>query len=85
MHLVVTPSYGRDYPSAKAAKAAWFEGKDFTIAGPLSESGRQVNKDDVGPTDSIQIRYKRLTGVCVVKPGEKPPKPAPTSISNPGS
>ena len=28
----VTPAYGRDYRSAREAKAAWYEGKDLQDA-----------------------------------------------------
>ena len=31
--LMLVPAYGRDYANAKAVKADWVAGKDFTISG----------------------------------------------------
>ena len=39
--IEVTPAYGRDYTTAKAAKADWKAGKDFQD----TASGSYVNKD----------------------------------------
>lgn len=68
--ITVTPSYGRDYTSKKAALADWAAGKDFTINDFSSRyDGSQINKpqaDQAGLT--VMIRYKRLTQVAEVKP-----------------
>ncbi len=67
MYLTLTPSYGRDYKSAAAVRADWATGKDFTIASVGPCRGRQVNKEDAPPGAVLNIRYKRLTRVCVVR------------------
>lgn len=67
MHLV--PSYGRDYRSAKDVKADWDANKDFTITDISSpHNGRQINKQDA-PKGTYNIRYQKLTRVCVIKVG----------------
>lgn len=64
----IVPAYGRDYKSAKAAKEAWAEGKDFIIQNMFSpDDGRYVNIDDLAPGDTAELRYKNLTGVTIVK------------------
>ena len=65
--LELTPAYGRDYTSAKAVKADWEAGKDFKIATFGSNMGRYVNKDDAPKGATLQIRYKRLTQVCIIE------------------
>jgi hypothetical protein len=70
MYLECTPSYGRDYKSAKEVKEAYAAGKDFTIATFGRDMGRQINKQDAENDKGItalNIRYKRLTQVCVIK------------------
>ncbi len=65
MHLV--PAYGRDYPSKKAVLAAWEANHDFLISDISSPyDGKPVNREQA-PTGTHNIRYKRLTQVCVVK------------------
>ena len=58
--LTVIPAYGRDYKSAKDAKAAWQAGKDFQIATIGPDDGRYCNVDDM-KGQPVMIRYKRLT------------------------
>lgn len=67
-YLSAVPSYGRDYKSAKEVRAAWEEGKDFDIV-DFSRSG-YVNKDDLPPGVVLNVRYKNLTQVCVIKGGK---------------
>jgi hypothetical protein len=67
MFMTLVPAYGRDYKSAKEVKAAWAEGKDFEIADYGPDMGRKVNKDDAPPGATLNIRYKRLMNICVVK------------------
>jgi hypothetical protein len=64
--ITVTPAYGRDYTSAKAAAAAWKEGKDFLLADPQSPwCGRPINVS--GASDCVvKIRYARLTRATLV-------------------
>lgn len=66
--LVVTPAYGRDYPSAAKAIEAWNEGKDFKAA---NLTRTYVSKQDLvnfphGFTQ-VNIRYQKLQKVAVVQ------------------
>jgi len=65
MYLSIVPAYGRDYRSAKAVRADWEAGKDFMDAC----SGRYLNKDDAPKGATLNVRYARLTKVCVIKVG----------------
>lgn len=66
--LTLVPAYGRDYKSQKEVREAWNTGKDFLINDMSSTyNGKYVNKDDlVEWTGTLNIRYKRLTQVCVI-------------------
>lgn len=59
----LTPAYGRDYSSAKAAIADFLAGKDFSLASLFHGSG-YVSKADFEPRDRISIRFSRLRKVC---------------------
>ena len=64
----LTPAYGRDYKSKKAAIADWNAGRDFIYLNPASrDNGRYANKESLVGTGTHQLRYKRLTQVCIVK------------------
>jgi hypothetical protein len=63
--ISAVPAYGRDYKSIKAVKADWEAGKDFLIQ-DLFESG-YINKNDTKAGMVLNIRYARLTKVCVIK------------------
>jgi hypothetical protein len=69
MYVTVVPAYGRDYKSQKEVKAAWAEGKDFRITDMSHpNNGAYINKDDAGAKGlTLNIRYKALTLVCVIK------------------
>lgn len=70
MYVVVTPAFGRDYKSAKAAKADWDAGKDFIINDFTSRwDGKPINKEDAkgAGIGSVNIRFARGTKVAVVK------------------
>lgn len=44
-YLTVTPAYGRDYKTAKAAKADWAANKDFIIADIMNRwDGKPINR-----------------------------------------
>lgn len=64
----VTPAYGRDYTSAKAAKADWQQNKDFIIADIFDKyDGKPINKQDAdGAGISIMIRFNKLTKITNV-------------------
>lgn len=64
MTLTVTPAYGRDYTSAKAALADWEAGKDFVVEG--LHSGTYVSKSDLTNGETVRIRYNRKTRVVSV-------------------
>lgn len=66
-YVTVTPAYGRDYNSAKAAKADFNAGKDFILRDMMSPwDGKPVGKSDlVGKT--VNIRYAKERKVTVVK------------------
>jgi len=60
--IEVEPAYGRDYTTAKAAKAAWAEGKDFRE----TSTGSYVTKAEAERLGhSVTIRYaksRKVTG-----------------------
>jgi hypothetical protein len=70
--LTCIPSYGRDYKSPKEVKAAWAEGKDFTINDLSSpDDGRQINKQDADTAGvTVHIYFARQTKSVVIKPGK---------------
>jgi hypothetical protein len=60
-YLTVIPAYGRDYRSAKLAKADWHDGKDFIIADLFNPyDGKPINKKDAS-NYNVVIRFNRLT------------------------
>ncbi len=65
--LTLIPAYGRDYASKAAVIADWNAGKDFESVG--YGSGGYVNLAQARELRIVEvnIRYKRLTQVCVVK------------------
>jgi hypothetical protein len=61
----ITPAYGRDYKSAKAAKADWEAGKDFRISDLFHpDDGRYVSIHDTSPNETWMIRFDRLTKIA---------------------
>lgn len=66
--MTLIPAYGRDYKSAKAAKADWDADKDFIIAdfgNPYQ--GKPINKAQL--QGSAIIRFNSQCSVTVVKGG----------------
>ncbi len=66
-YVEVTPAYGRDYKSAKAAKADWQAGKDFILRDFSSPwNGKPVNIECTKPPFNyvVKIRYNKLQRVC---------------------
>jgi len=58
--MTVTPAYGRDYKTAKAAKADWHAGKDFLVADLFNPyDGKPCNKQDC-KGESIIIRFDSM-------------------------
>ena len=65
----VTPAYGRDYKSKKAALADWNANKDFIINDISNRwDGKPVNKQgaEVGKL-TIMIRYDQLRKITNVR------------------
>jgi len=68
--MTLTPAYNRDYTSAKKVKEDFEADKDFIVADFFSKwDGKPCNKSDLknAGVTSVQIRYKKLTQVTVVK------------------
>jgi len=63
-HFTLTPAYGRDYTSKKAALADFMAGKDFRDMS-FDGNGGYINRADIPKGAQVNIRYKRLTQVCV--------------------
>lgn len=61
----VIPAFGRDYKTAKDAKADWESGKDFIIQDMFSAfDGKPINKEQADDACmNIQIRFNRLTKI----------------------
>lgn len=65
-YLSLTPAYGRDYKSAKEVKEAWNANKDFgSLFGYVNK--QQVDELKARGVTAVNIRYKKLTAVCVIK------------------
>lgn len=68
--ITLTPAYGRDYKSKKAAIEDFQADKDF-IYNEFSSpwDGKYCNKTDLqnAGVHTVNIRYKNLTQICNVK------------------
>ena len=64
-YISAVPAYGRDYKSQKEVRAAWNEGHDFLIQ-DMRHSG-YINKDDKPAHVVLNIRFKKLQNICVIK------------------
>ena len=65
--LIITPAYGRDYKSKKAALADFEANKDFVIENVnYIDCGRYVNAEQLRPGDRVQLRFDRLRKVAIV-------------------
>jgi hypothetical protein len=65
--MTLTPAYGRDYKSAKAAKADYAENKDFVVNQfGHPHDGRYANRADLDG-QSVTLRFGNLRKVCVTK------------------
>jgi len=57
--IIVGPAYGRDYKSAKEARKAWDENRDFVCFGPFG--GMATSQADCFELGyNVQIRYSKL-------------------------
>ena len=66
MYIELIPAYGRDYKSAKAARADWKANKDFVICcfgHPYD--GKPINKSQADDTtDKYLLRFNNKTKVA---------------------
>jgi len=66
--VTLTPAYGRDYRTAKAAKTDWLAGKDFIIADLFGKwDGKPTSiadRESLGKF--VTIRFCGLTKICSV-------------------
>ena len=67
-YATVTPAYGRDYKSAKEAKADFADGKDFILQDIMSPwDGKPCSVRDLGePYTHVTIRFGKMRNVTVV-------------------
>jgi hypothetical protein len=68
MHLIVSPSYGREYKNKKSILADWQANLDFTCQ-TMADYGRQINLQDaeMDPNlKTINVRYSNMTKVAVL-------------------
>lgn len=69
--MTLTPAYGRDYKSKKAALEAYRRGDDFILNDPTSPwDGKPCSIRDF-PDKQVSIRYNNLWSVIVVDPEAK--------------
>jgi len=66
-NLTLIPAYGRDYKTAKSAKADWKAGKDFIIANVFHRyDGKPTSIRDARPGEKFMLRFNRLTKITTV-------------------
>jgi len=66
MYVTLTPAYGRDYKSAKAAIADYDAGKDFVLNKPWGN--QLINKQQcVAEGMKVNIRYASMRKITTVK------------------
>jgi len=66
--MTVTPAYGRDYKTAKAARASWNGNQDWVITDLFHRyDGKPINKSQADEAKySITLRFAQLTKTCEV-------------------
>lgn len=66
----LTPAYGRDYTSQKAALKDYYDGKDFILNDITSRwDGKPCSCSDF-PNTAVIIRYNRLRLVVRAQPAQ---------------
>jgi hypothetical protein len=64
----LTPAYGRDYKTAKAAKADWEAAKDFLVNDAFSRyDGCPANKASFAFGEKVTLRFCAMRKTTVVK------------------
>jgi hypothetical protein len=66
-YIILSPAYGRDYKSAKAAKADFDADKDFVVES-IFPGGQYANKAQLAGY-TCEIRYNQFRNLVVVKVG----------------
>jgi hypothetical protein len=66
-YIILSPAHGRDYKSAKAAKADFDMGRDFCVESIFS-GGWHANKTQLAGY-TCEIRYNQFRSLVVVKVG----------------
>lgn len=66
-NATLVPAYGRDYKSREEVERAFEAGKDFYLASIFHGLRSYVSKRDFEAGDSVKLRYRQLTSVCVYK------------------
>lgn len=61
LSATAVPAYGRDYPSAELAEAAFKSGKDWI----LQPEGRYFGIGDCAPGAKVRLRYAKKRRVTV--------------------
>lgn len=65
--ITLTPAYGRDYKTAKQAKADWKAGKDFIITDISSRwDGKPTSIRAAAKGEKFLLRFNRLTKITTV-------------------
>lgn len=65
--ITLTPAYGRDYKTAKQARAAWAAGLDWILNDPASRfNGKPISIRDLPPGTGVRLRYLQGWGSTVI-------------------
>ncbi len=86
MYKTLVPAYGRDYKSAKAARADFLIGRDWIIADITDPyDGKPCSVRDFDAGMGITLRYKKLASLTCLKvpEGLSHADPHPDAIPKP--
>lgn len=62
----VSPAYGRDFLTAKAAKESWEAGQDWLI-NDLGNAGKYTSIRDQAPGSTVHLRFKQNRNITIFK------------------
>jgi hypothetical protein len=66
-HFTLVPAYGRDYKSKAEVEADFLANKDFLNQSFDEPRPRPINREQIPPGSTVNIRYARMTKVAVLK------------------
>lgn len=66
-YFELSPAYGRDYKTAKDAKTAWNDGKDWE--GDFQLGFKPVNREDIPKPCTVVLRFDANRKLTTVKVG----------------